>query len=347
MIKGLRQKLMKMDIEERATNIMEIKAMLDEVQAETMASIERALSIFNANVVVNAPVVPKAENAIVLPVEETKTEEVKVEVEKPKTETTVEVKETQEVEELLNTRVIGTEIVTKLQVPQDSNLVEVYQRGDVLTGYYMEGTKRVPFCGGVGHNKPIVFNNMALQDKVGNALVEAGFAKTFDPKVIVETVPVTIDKKERSMVIYKDQTGAYLGAVDNMFTFFLTPGYSVACITKMDKFIKDAGHITGEDRVTGYATPKTYKGKTGRDLGKLYTAEVSAAISKYVADSKKLEEALFSATENVVETDVVDNSATNDPLASLFSNIEIPTSTLYAGQNDEMDKLWQSAEAGC
>lgn len=136
----------------------------------------------------------------------------------------------------------------------------------VLHGYYTpeNDTKKTPFTCGVGTSSPIVYgkNMMTLSNTIGSILVNQGLVKDHKTNIKIKTMPVTIKGKEIEMLVYRDKTGALVGALEQRCTFIRKAGYDMPLVTKMKTFIYNGVHqvVTpdGVEPLMGYESIKTH-----------------------------------------------------------------------------------------
>lgn len=187
-------------------------------------------------------------------------------------------------------------VVVKKDQPSNAGEIEIHAEDEsTLHGYYLrpegDSIKKTPFTCGRKTSSPIVYGQGMMQysDVIGKILVDKGLVKNHKTKIELHTMPIKIRDKEVEMLVYKDKTGALVGAIDQRCTFTKHPNCKFPLVTQMKTFIDNGVHqITNADgskvALKGYASDKTHES---------YKFAIADALAKFEAmEAKKLEELL-------------------------------------------------------
>lgn len=165
-----------------------------------------------------------------------------------------------------------------------------------IHGYYLrqEGdrVKKTPFTCGKKTSTPIVYGKgmMNLSKEVGEVLVNKGLVKKHSVNIDINTMTVSHKGKDIEMLVYRDKTGALVGALEQRCAFVKHKNCTLPLVTKMSVFIDNGCHQIVEDD----GTKSPIIGYEKLDSHKAYVHTIAAALAKYEALEKekisKLEE---------------------------------------------------------
>lgn len=176
-----------------------------------------------------------------------------------------------------------------------------------IHGYYLrqEGDriKKTPFTCGKKTSTPIVYGKDMMQysKEIGDKLAAQGLVKKHSINIDINTMTIKHKGKDIEMLVYRDKTGALVGALEQRCAFVKHKNCTLPLVTKMSVFIDNGCHQIVED--DGTKTPII--GYEKLDSHKAYVHTIAAALAKYeTLEQEKLNKIEDMAKESLSADDM-------------------------------------------